>query len=93
MFLPDAPPEEALAAVAGGGPVVLARGPVTADRAVLGYHARLNNSCKGGSSLDAESDKIWYSDIRVIRRNKVNRQWIHWSSTGELKFHSYWSSI
>lgn len=34
MALPDAPSEEALAAVAAGGPVVLARGLVPADGAV-----------------------------------------------------------
>ena len=35
VFLPDAPPEESLAAVAGGGPVVFPRGAVTTYSAVL----------------------------------------------------------
>lgn len=35
MVFPDASPEESLAAVAGGGPVVLAGGAVPADGAVL----------------------------------------------------------
>ena len=40
MLLPDTPPEESLAAVTRGRAVVLARGAVPADGAVLGEHAR-----------------------------------------------------
>ena len=40
MIFPDASPEEALAAVAGGGSVVLAGGTVPADGAVLRQRCR-----------------------------------------------------
>ena len=40
MLLPNTSPEESLAAVTRGRAVVLARGAVPADGAVLGEHAR-----------------------------------------------------
>ena len=38
VLLPDAPPEESLTAVAGGGPVVFSRGSVSTYSTVLGEY-------------------------------------------------------
>ena len=67
VLLPNAPPEESLTAVAGGGPVVFSRGSVSTDSTVLGEY-------RGALSTDRL--------VTCLSELSIDLTWlvVHWTS-------------
>lgn len=62
MILPDTPPEEALAAIAGRGPVVFAGGAVAAYRAVRRQNAGVRCTCLATAGLQLHVT-VWNKEM------------------------------